>query len=108
MGYGGTSLFSLVFYAFAAYLLFSAVQRWSENGDDGDYAEDSPSERAAVCKVQVGLLGLARGLQADLDVIARRADTSTPSGLHYLLQGDMNSIKTSQTDRLSVQRRYWH
>ena len=88
MGYGGTSLFSLVFYAFAAYLLFSAVQRWREDGGgDDDYTEDAPSQRATVCKVQVGLLGLARGLQADLDVIARRADTSTPSGLHFLLQG---------------------
>ena len=35
---------------------------------------------------QVGLLGLAREVQAELDEIAEKADTSTPQGLHYVLQ----------------------
>lgn len=38
-------------------------------------------------KLQVGLLGTARSMQRDLDRIASRADTSSPSGLHYVLQG---------------------
>ena len=42
---------------------------------------------ATVCKLQVGLLGSARGLQKDLERIAGRADTNTPDGLHYVLQG---------------------
>ena len=42
---------------------------------------------ATVCKLQVGLLGSARGLQKDLEKIAGRADTNTPDGLHYVLQG---------------------
>ena len=44
-------------------------------------------ERVAVAKVQVGLLGSARSLQRQLDRLASRADTTTPSGLHYVLQG---------------------
>jgi len=83
-GYGGSSLFSLMLFAFAAYSLFSVLQRMQ--GDEVDYDEDYQSERSSVCKVQVGLLGLARSLQTDLDSIARRSDTSSPQGLHYLLQ----------------------
>lgn len=44
-------------------------------------------ERVTVAKLQVGLLGSARTLQKQLDRIASRADTNTPSGLHYILQG---------------------
>ncbi|CAM6072243.1 unnamed protein product [Sphagnum tenellum] len=35
--------------------------------------------------VQVGLLGMARTLQAELDQIAEHADTTTRKGLHYIL-----------------------
>ena len=45
------------------------------------------SGRATVAKLQVGLLGSARSLQRDLERIAGRADTNTPDGLHYVLQG---------------------
>ena len=48
------------------------------------YADDS----VTVAKLQVGLLGDARRLQKQLDRIAGRADTNTPSGLHYILQGE--------------------
>ena len=44
-------------------------------------------DRVAVAKLQVGLLGSARALQRQLDRIASRADTTSPSGLHYILQG---------------------
>lgn len=40
-----------------------------------------------VAKVQVGLLGTARELQRDLERIATRADTESPDGLKYILQG---------------------
>lgn len=38
-------------------------------------------------RLQVGLLGSARELQRDLERIADRADTDSPEGLHYILQG---------------------
>lgn len=37
--------------------------------------------------LKVGLLGLGRSLQRDLDRIAETADTSTPEGLSYVLTG---------------------
>ena len=40
-----------------------------------------------VAKLQVGLLGSARQLQKDLDRIAGKANTNSPTGLHYILQG---------------------
>jgi uncharacterized membrane protein len=40
-----------------------------------------------VGKVQVGLLANARELQQDLERIADRADTDSPEGLHYIMQG---------------------
>ncbi|GFH26446.1 plant/F20D21-34 protein, partial [Haematococcus lacustris] len=39
-----------------------------------------------VARLQVGLLGLARGLKSDLDQLATRADTSSTPGLHLVLQ----------------------
>lgn len=48
---------------------------------------DLGAGRATVAKLQVGLLGSARSLQRDLERIAGRADTNTPDGLHYVLQG---------------------
>ena len=44
-------------------------------------------DRVAVGKIQVGLLGSARQLQRDLERMTRKANTNTPEGLHYLLQG---------------------
>ena len=44
-------------------------------------------EAVTVVKLQVGLLGTARQLKRDLERIAGRADTNTPDGLHYILQG---------------------
>lgn len=41
---------------------------------------------------QVGLLGIARSLQKDLEKMADRADTSTPEGLHYVLQETVLSL----------------
>ena len=41
----------------------------------------------SVAKVQVGLLGSARGLQRDLERIAKRSDTSSSEGLAFVLQG---------------------
>lgn len=40
-----------------------------------------------LCIFKVGLLGLGRSLQKDLNRIAEIADTSTSEGLHYVLTG---------------------
>ena len=48
-------------------------------------------EAVTVVKLQVGLLGTARDLKRDLERIAGRADTNTPDGLHFILQGDLHS-----------------
>lgn len=39
---------------------------------------------------QVGLLGMGRSLQKDLNRIAEVADTSTTEGLSYVLTGKLN------------------
>ena len=43
-------------------------------------------DQIAVVKVQIGLLGMARQLQLDLEDIAEKADTSSMEGLHYVLE----------------------
>jgi uncharacterized membrane protein len=48
--------------------------------------------RLAVVRLQVGLLGLARSMQDDLERIAERADTSSPDGLAYVLQETVLSL----------------
>ncbi|CAM8933024.1 unnamed protein product [Rhodiola kirilowii] len=42
-------------------------------------------DKTSVMKLQVGLLGMGRSLQKDLNRIAEVADTSTPEGLSYVL-----------------------
>jgi len=96
LGYavGGPSIFNIIFYAAIAYLLYTAFQRFNSSEDNYDDEDGYVAESASVCKVQVGLLGLARSLQSDLDNIAQRADTSSPEGLHFLLQGLAASVLT--------------
>ena len=47
----------------------------------------------SVVKVQVGLLGTARELQRDLNRMGNSVDTSTPGGLHYLLQETVLALR---------------
>lgn len=87
-GFGGGAggLFSiLIFFAIANFLVrsFRSVQGGGTTDSYG-YAAGSPS--VSVAKVQVGLLSEARSLQADLDRIAKTADTSSSAGLTLLLQ----------------------
>ena len=56
--------------------------------DTGITCSCHAGQSVTVSKLQVGLLGDARRLQKQLDRIAGRADTNTPSGLHYILQGE--------------------
>ncbi|XP_072992766.1 FLUCTUATING-LIGHT-ACCLIMATION protein 1, chloroplastic [Typha latifolia] len=62
------------------FLLFAAVSDWSAGG-----SVLTETQKTSVVKLQVGLLGMARSFQRDLDKIAESADTSTPQGLNYVL-----------------------
>lgn len=50
------------------------------------YSDEDYDDTSSVIRLQLGLLGNARELQTDLDRIADSADTSTNSGLHYILE----------------------
>jgi uncharacterized membrane protein len=59
---------------------------WGGFGGGGGGGGGGGETRLAVVRLQVGLLGLARSMQDDLERIADRADTSSPQGLSYVLQ----------------------
>ncbi|MCL7033743.1 hypothetical protein MKW94_004947 [Papaver nudicaule] len=80
-GFGAGSGFFLILAGFAAFVLVSG---FLSDQSDGSVLTDT--QKTTVIKLQVGLLGMARSLQMDLDKIAEVADTSTPSGLSYILQ----------------------
>lgn len=74
------SSFSLIMIAFVAFVLVSG---FLSDGSQGSVL--TATDKTSVLKLQVGLLGLGRSLQKDLNRIAEIADTSTPTGLHYVL-----------------------
>jgi len=91
-GYGypmGGGFMSLLFWGVFAAIILQVI-RGSLSGDADDdgrgYIGGSLYGKLSVAKVQVGLLSNARTLQRDLERIASRADTSSPRGLHYVLQ----------------------
>ena len=90
---GGGGLTSLLFFGVMAAILLQVVQGVLSSRSGGALADSSSGgdagDRVTVVKVQVGLLGSARQLQRDLERIAGRADTSSPAGLHYVLQGGL-------------------
>ncbi|KAJ6820361.1 uncharacterized protein M6B38_396595 [Iris pallida] len=81
VGVGAGSGFFLLMMGFAAVILLSGFL--SDRSDDGSVL--TASQKTTVLKLQVGLLGMARSFQKDLDRIAETADTSTSEGLHYVL-----------------------
>ncbi|KAI3927736.1 hypothetical protein MKW98_023337 [Papaver atlanticum] len=81
IGFGAGSGFFLILAGFAAFVLVSG---FLSDQSDGSVLTDT--QKTTVIKLQVGLLGMARSLQKDLDKIAEVADTSTTSGLSYILQ----------------------
>lgn len=78
VGFG--SSFFLVMVGFAAFVLVSGFL--SDRSEGGVL---TATGKTSVLKLQVGLLGLGRTLQRDLDRIAETADTSSPEGLSYVL-----------------------
>lgn len=86
MGYGfGGGILNLALFAFMFTVFIQVLQGMFGGGDEEDdymYGDG----KISVAKVQVGLLGTARGLQKDLDNVAKNADSSSPEGLRYILQ----------------------
>ncbi|KAG7020889.1 hypothetical protein SDJN02_17577 [Cucurbita argyrosperma subsp. argyrosperma] len=80
VGVGAGSSFFFILAGFAAFLLVSGFL-----SDRSDSSVLTASDKTSVLKLQVGLLGMGRGLQRDLNRIAESADTSTPEGLSYVL-----------------------
>lgn len=57
--------------------------------EEEEYIDHPP---VTVAKLQVGLLAIAKEIKANLDRVAVSTDTSTPEGLHYLLQETVLSL----------------
>ncbi|WCJ43930.1 hypothetical protein M5689_024634 [Euphorbia peplus] len=82
VGFGvgaGSSLF-FILAGFAAFVLVSGFL--SDKSDGGVL---TATEKTSVLKLQVGLLGMGRSLQMDLNHIAEVADTSSSQGLGFVL-----------------------
>ncbi|XP_062212104.1 uncharacterized protein LOC133913077 [Phragmites australis] len=79
-GFGGSG-FLLTLIGFAAFLYLAGFLSDSSGG--GSVLTET--QKTTVLKLQVGLLGMARSFQKELDQIAEKADTSTPAGLSYVL-----------------------
>ncbi|XP_039060715.1 uncharacterized protein LOC120204759 [Hibiscus syriacus] len=75
----GSSLF-FILVGFAAFVLVSGFL-----SDRSESSVLTASEKTTVLKLQVGLLGMGRTLQKDLNRIAKVADTSTSEGLSFVL-----------------------
>ena len=67
-------------------------------------AVPTDNEQFTVAKVQVGLLGVGEELRQDLNTLAAKADTSTTSGLHMLMQGVHGSLLLLLQPLLAHQR----
>ncbi|CAI0432405.1 unnamed protein product [Linum tenue] len=80
VGVGAGSGLFLILAGFAAFVLVSGFL--SDRDEGGILAA---TEKTSVLKLQVGLLGMARSLQKDLNKIAEVADTSSSQGLSYVL-----------------------
>ena len=85
--YGGGGALNLILFAGVAtyFLMQSGILSNGASSADGG-ASFGATDRVAVVRLQVGLLGLARELQQDLNALAERADTSSPAGLQRVLQ----------------------
>ncbi|XP_061340445.1 uncharacterized protein LOC133286946 [Gastrolobium bilobum] len=79
-GVGAGSSFFLILMGFAAFILVSGFL-----SDRSEGSVLTAAGKTTVLKLQVGLLGMGRSLQSDLNRIAQVADTSTSEGLNYVL-----------------------
>ncbi|XP_047153238.1 uncharacterized protein LOC124824776 [Vigna umbellata] len=80
VGVGAGSSF---FFILAGFMAFVLVSGFLSDRSEGSVL--TAADKTTVLKLQVGLLGMGRTLQRDLNRIAEVADTSTPQGLHFVL-----------------------
>lgn len=80
VGVGAGSSFFFILVGFLAFVLVSGFL-----SDRSEGSVLTAADKTTVLKLQVGLLGMGRTLQKDLNRIAEVADTSTSEGLHYVL-----------------------
>ncbi|KAL2567047.1 hypothetical protein AAZV13_19G203600 [Glycine max] len=83
VGVGAGSSFFLILVGFLAFVLVSGFLSDRSEGSVLTAADKTTVLKLQVCLV--GLLGMGRTLQRDLNRIAEVADTSTSEGLHYVL-----------------------
>lgn len=85
LGFGGGfgSIFTVLIFLAIGNFLLQSFRNMGEAGDNGVLGNNS---KVSVGRVQVGLLEGARGLQKELDELARAADTGTASGRAQVLQ----------------------
>lgn len=86
VGFGLGGFGGLLAFATVMSLVTSAVRSRSATAAEGEGGITSADPTTTVALIKVGLLSSARSLQVDLDTLARTADTTTPSGLTFLLQ----------------------
>ncbi|MBF2098415.1 MAG: DUF1517 domain-containing protein [Gloeomargaritaceae cyanobacterium C42_A2020_066] len=84
IGGGGGGLFSLLLILAVGGFLLRAFQQAAGGGEG--YGGESENPPVAVARLQVGLLSSARGLQADLDKLARSANPDTAAGRVQIVQ----------------------
>jgi len=84
IGGGAGGLFSILIFLAVANFLVQSFRRSRSDDDSLGYSTENPT--ISVAKLQVGLLAEARELQADLNTIAQKADTSSTAGLTEVLQ----------------------
>ncbi len=81
-GFGG--LFSILIFISIANFLVKSFR--SAGGGTDELGNNVPTTTVSVARLQVGLLAEARGLQGELDALARKADTDTAVGRAQVLQ----------------------
>ncbi|KAJ6918436.1 hypothetical protein NC651_012625 [Populus alba x Populus x berolinensis] len=79
----GVGAGSSLFFILAGFAAFMLVSGFLSDRNEGGVL--TAAEKTTVLKLQVGLLGMGRSLQRDLDRIAKVADTSSSEGLNYVL-----------------------
>ncbi|KAF3323192.1 hypothetical protein FCM35_KLT11923 [Carex littledalei] len=79
-GFGAGSNFLLIMMGFMAFLFLTGFLSDSSGG-----SVLNETQKTSVIKLQVGMLGMARSFQRDLDQLAEKANTSTPAGLSFVL-----------------------
>jgi uncharacterized membrane protein len=88
IGSGGGGLGTLLVAGTAASLAYRVL---NERKEDAERAS-AVNPKTDVVTIKVGLLASARGLQMDLDMVGRSADTSTVRGLRYVLEETVLSL----------------